>query len=108
MATSTAIQKILKDLRSAIDQGKIYVYPRLKYKTTIARLGLTSQDVEDEIYTLTEQHYHKGPMVDRDYPASDHLWVFKKRIEGEMIYIKFLVAYQQDGTVEVISFHLDE
>ena len=46
-------------------------------------------------------------MLDDKFPKSDHLWVFKKRIEGEMIYIKFLVAYQQDGSVQVLSFHLD-
>lgn len=107
VATSKAIQKILEDLRSAIDQKKIFVYPRSSYKNTITQLGLTHPDVLDELYTLEERHYHKGPMLDDKFPKSDHLWVFKKRIEGEMIYIKFLVAYQQDGSVQVLSFHLD-
>ena len=107
VATSTAIQKILQDLRSAIDQKNYTIYPRSEYKNTLAKLGLTPGDALDEIYTLEEQHYYKGPMIDRDFPKSDHLWVFKKRIEGEVVYIKFLVAYQHDRNVQVISFHLD-
>jgi hypothetical protein len=47
-------------------------------------------------------------MVDMDDMKSDHLWVFKKRIDGEVIYIKFKVVYQENGEVRVVSFHIAE
>ena len=70
-------------MRSAIDRHKIVLAPRKKNMDTLARLGLTWQDAQDEIYSLTEADYHQGPMLDRNDTTSDHLWVFKKRIDGE-------------------------
>lgn len=107
VATSTAIQKILEDLRSAIDQKNYSIYPRKEFSDTLTRLGITRLDALDEIYTLEEKHYHKGPAIDYEFPKSDRVWVFKKRIAGEIVYIKFLVAYQHDREAQVISFHLD-
>ena len=108
MATPAAINKILADMRSAIEQNKFHPIPRRKNMITLAQLGLTWQDAKAEIYSLTEHNYPSGPMIDRDDPRSDHLWVFKKRIESELLYIKFKVTYQTNGEVRVLSFHIDE
>ena len=108
MGSPDAITKILSDMRSAIDRHKIVLAPRKKNMDTLARLGLTWQDAQDEIYSLTEADYHQGPMLDRNDTTSDHLWVFKKRIDGEVIYIKFKVVYQENGEVRVVSFHIAE
>ena len=70
--------------------------------------GLTWEDAKAEIYTLTTDDYFQGPSVDRNFPTSDRLWVFKKKIDGESIYIKFKVLYMEDGSVRVVSFHIDE
>ena len=75
---------------------------------TLAQLGLTWQDAKDEIYALTPQEYFKGPEIDRDFPSSDRFWIFKKRIEKNVVYIKFKVLYQEDGSVKFVSFHIDE
>lgn len=64
--------------------------------------------VKEEIYDLKEEDYKSGPSVDRDDPSSDHFWVFKKKVDGNSIYIKFKVLYQKDGGVRVVSFHIDE
>ncbi len=105
---SAAIQKILADMRTAIDSNKFQLVPRKKNMDTLAKLGLTWKDAKDEIYTLTENEYRRGPMLDRDEPSSDHFWEFKKRIDGDIIYIKFKVLYQEDGRVKLVSFHIDD
>lgn len=108
MASVGEIRKILLDVRSAIDSGKFIPINRRKNLETLARLGITWLDAKAEIYELQERHYHRGPVTDRDIPESDLLWIFKKNVLGEIIYIKFKVIYQEDGQVKVISFHLDE
>lgn len=104
---SVAIQKVLKDLRFAIDHGKFYPIDRFKNSQTLSSLGISWEDAKAEIYTLTAADYHCGPKVDRDRPESDHLWEFKKRINGDVIYIKFKILYQTNGSIRVISFHFD-
>ena len=108
MASREEINKILTDMRYAIDQNKFIPIQRRKNLDTLAQLGLTWQDAKDEIYTLTDREYIKGPETDWDRPSTDSLWIFKKRIESDMIYIKFKVQYQEDGSIKLVSFHLDE
>lgn len=103
-----AIQKILKDMRDAIDNGKFYPIDRDKNMRTLALLGIPWEVAKEEIYELTEADYFCGPKVDRDYPTTDFLWEFKKDIDGHIIYIKFKVLYQEDGGVRVLGFHLDK
>lgn len=107
MDFSIAIQKVLSDVRTAIDDGKFQPINRGKNRCTLSQLGLTWQDAKNEIYELTEQNYHSGPMTDRDNPQSDRFWVFKKNIDGNIIYIKFKVMYLEDQRVKVVSFHID-
>ncbi|MBQ9932659.1 MAG: type II toxin-antitoxin system MqsR family toxin [Ruminiclostridium sp.] len=108
MATSDLIKKTLTDVKTAIDSGKFQPISRLKNRNTLAQLGLTWEDAKSELYELEEADYHTGPMVDNDDFDSDFFWVFKKRVSGEMIYIKFKILYQEDGRVKVVSFHIDE
>lgn len=105
---SAAIQKILSDMRSAIDCNEFQLIPRKKNMDTLAKLGLTWEDAKSEIYTLSEKEYRRGPMLDLDDPGSDHFWEFKKRVDNETIYIKFKVLYKEDGSVKLVSFHIDE
>jgi len=108
VATSDLIKKTLTDVKTAIDSGKFQPISRLKNRNTLAQLGLTWEDAKSELYELEEADYHTGPMVDNDDFDSDFFWVFKKRVSGEMIYIKFKILYQEDGRVKVVSFHIDE
>ena len=105
---SAAIQKVLADMRLAIDSNKFQFVPRKKNMDTLAKLGLTWQDAKAEIYTLSEREYRRGPMLDTADYSSERFWEFKKRVEGEVIYIKFKVLYQDDGSVRLVSFHIDE
>ena len=74
---------------------------------TLAQLGITWQHAFNEMYELTSSDYHAGPEQDRDFPDSDSLWVFKKVVNGQIIYIKFKVMYQQNGETKIVSFHID-
>ena len=107
MSYPAGVSNVLADMRQAIAAGKFLPINRVKNLQTLAQLGLSWDDVKDEIYTLQESHYHRGPMIDRDNPASDHLWEFKKVVCGQLIYIKFKVLYAVDGSVKVVSFHID-
>lgn len=102
------IEKILSDIRLAIDEGKFQPIERGKNKYTLSMLGISWDDVKSEIYELTATEYFQGPEVDRDDPHSDRFWMFKKSIDGQVIYIKFKVLYMKDGRVKVVSFHLDQ
>lgn len=108
MASSAEIQVVLEDMRKAIDSERFLPINRKKNLDTLAHLGITWKDAKNEIYGLKETDYCKGPIIDRDSPSSDRFWVFKIRIESDMIYIKFKIVYQGDGHVRVVSFHLDE
>ena len=105
---SAAIQKVLSDMRTAIDSNKFQPVDRKKNLDTLAKMGITWSDAKDAIYTLTEQEYRRGPMLDMDDIPSDHFWEFKKRVDNETIYVKFKVLYQEDGRVKLVSFHIDE
>lgn len=102
------VQKILSDMRYAIDNKKFYPINRRKNLDTLAHLGISWDAAKEEIYDLKEEDYKSGPSVDRDDPSSDHFWFFKKKVDGNSIYIKFKVLYQKDGGVRVVSFHIDE
>lgn len=102
------IDRILDDMRSAIDVGMVTTVDRRKNLMTLARLGLTWEDVKEEMYELSRSDYVSGPSTDRDRPTADKLWVFKKCVLGEKIYIKFKIEYQIDNNLKVLSFHIDE
>ena len=107
MPTQMEIESILSDMRQAIKSNRCFLVPRKANQDTLAQLGITSKDAFDEIYHLTYRDYYSGPMTDRDQPDTDSLWVFKKAIEGEIIYIKFKIEYQKNKTAKFLSFHID-
>ena len=106
-ALITDIIKILTDMRNAIDNHKYNPVKRKKNLDTLAILGITWSDAIEEIYSLTSSDYDSGPEIDRNRPLGDSLWVFKKNVYGNLIYIKFKVEYQENGDVKVLSFHID-
>ena len=108
LAPKQQINKVLSDMRTAIDQAKFLPVCRKKNMQTLASLGLTWVDARSEIYSLQVADYFKGPEIDRDYPTTDKFWIFKKNVLGKVIYIKFKILYQSTGQVKLVSFHIDE
>ena len=107
-SSQTVVEKVLSDMKDAIRNGRFYFVERTKNMNTLAELGILIHDVWDELLELDYTNYISGPETDRDDPFSDPLWIFKRTICDHMIYIKYKVEYQDDGTVKVISFHIDE
>lgn len=102
------VEAFLEEMRVAIKFGKVNFVDRPKNMNTLTKLGWMPEDAIDEIETLTYDEYKNGPEIDRKYPTSDKLWVFKKEIEGENFYIKLKVEHQVDDSLRVLSFHFDE
>lgn len=108
MAPLADIEDILADVRIALDNNNFLPVPRRKNIKTLSMLGLSWEDAKAEVYDLTANNYFQGPEVDRDCPHTDPFWMFKKSIDGQIIYIKFKVLYSTDILVKLVSFHLDE
>lgn len=101
------VELVLEDLCKAIRNKRCIPTERKINSDTLALLGWMWDDVFDELKKLTFADYVAGPVEDRDYPLDDDLWIFKRIIQGYAIYIKFKVRYLSDGSVLVISFHID-
>lgn len=107
MLSQQDIELVLSDMRQAIRSNCCFLVPRKDNLNTLAQLGISSKDAFEEIIQLTYTDYFQGPMTDRDRPTEDALWVFKKTIQNEVVYIKFKIEYQKDGGAKFISFHID-
>lgn len=107
-ATKEQIEKVLEDARNAIDNKRVVPVDRKKNINTLAMLGLVWEDALEEIYTLNATHYNRGPFTDRDFPADDCFWEFKKSVLGHIIYIKFKIRYLNDQAILIQIFHFDE
>jgi len=78
--------------------------PRKSIRPTLLKLGLTKQNVEEILLSLSVKDYCKGPEDDRDRPGE--LWFFGKNIKGCDIYIKLKVACIDGSKIaKCISFH---
>lgn len=107
-ATKDEVEKVLEDMRWALDNGKTSPIDRAKNINTLTQLGITWSVAKRTLYSLTSRDYISGPDVDRDYPDSDRFWKFRKKLSGEYIYIKFKVLYQVDGSLKIVSYHIDD
>ena len=85
MHDSELIEAYIKKVRS-ID--RIYFVDSKKNQTTRFLLRWTVEDMENAIKGIELCHYVKGPEPDRDPIFGGNVWVFKRIIDGHMIYIK--------------------
>lgn len=102
-----AIDETLRKMRDAIDQKNFYAEERMKNLKTLAILGYTKEAMIDEIYELTADEYLSGPCPDTDYPRDAPFWMFKKVIDGKLIYIKFKIRESEGGRTHFTSYHID-
>lgn len=105
---STLCEQALSRMREAIGAGRYQVDDRDKNIRTLSKLGIVWRDALDEVLELTKDNYYEGPLVDYQNENSDMYWVFKKVVSEKPIYIKFKIIYEQDGTLYLKSFHIDE
>jgi len=102
------VEKVLADMRSALDAGKVAIVNRQKTNQTLIDLNLTVKDMIAELKALTYDNYCSGPEIDRDRKEADKLWIFKIQYDSTIIYVKFKIEHMVNGSVKVLSFHIDE
>lgn len=106
-ASRLEIDSFLELVREAIACKNYTFVGRKKNMQSMAQYGLLFQDILDAIDELTYLNYIKGPDLDHDPSESDHIWVFKKSIDGNKFYIKIKIIIC-DSSLRIISFHIDE
>jgi hypothetical protein len=98
------VVNFLKELKEAIGKNRLRPVRRQDYQKSLISLGLTREQCEQEVLTLTSENYCKGPEHDFDYPGE--LWIFGKIIGGQEIYIKLKIVYvASEKFAKLISFH---
>ena len=82
-----------------------YFVQREENKNTLAKLGISVDDLTACILSLSCSDFHKGPENDRD-GSKGEVWVFRHPIDGCSIYIKLkLFQKAEQDYVNIISFH---
>lgn len=85
--------------------GWIFSTAKGKNLDTLTKLEMTIEDVKKEILSLSVMDYCAGPL--KDPKIRGDVWIFKKVIQGEEIYIKLkLWGDKKDVSVRVLSFHI--
>ena len=86
----------LRKVKAAIVSGQAFLAHRAKNMETLAELGFVDEDAFAEIATLRPTQF-----ANTDWERGRAADVYKKRIQGQLIYIKF---FMENGLV-VLSFH---
>lgn len=106
MVSARELRAFLSRVHGAISQCKYRILEyRQNYLDTVAQLGITEQDVIDDIEALTER---ENWIADRDdnpnFPGL--VWICKKHLHGEVIYIKLKIPPRSDQLI-IMSYHID-
>ncbi len=99
------VAKFLKEFKEIATKGRgIDFIGRRKNLESLASLGLTKRNSEDEILNLSVADYCAGPKPDKDRPGE--IWEFGKIIEAKMVYIKLKIGGgRSEKIAKCISFH---
>ena len=95
-----------------VDVGKLIV-PGMKDANSktgkcVSSLGFTASDILAVMKSLTVADYSDGPLAD-DKGRPHDLWVFGKRVQCGLVYIKFAVFYENGAVIGIcVSFHVPE
>ena len=104
----TEIDRFLEQVRCAIDSGNTQILDRRsKYMSTLSQLGITAEDVWDDIYHLSPKDQWRQDN-DRDSRYPGFVWITKKRLHGERLYIKLKIKSDPKGQLLVLSYHIDK
>ena len=84
-------------------QMKFTFVHRKKNMESLYQLGVTIDDVKNEIFKLTLRNYISGPSKDKDR-AIGNMWIFGTAINDFEIYIKLSDNFNY-SIAKCISFH---
>ena len=102
------VEAFLREMFTLYDAGMVEAIERQETKPTLMMLGLTPQDAMDEVRNLHVDEYWSGPEdeIDQGRPPGD-IWVFKRKICGNIIYIKIKINTKRNMLI-FVSFHTDK
>lgn len=80
---------------------------RRSYRRTIAALGITDDDVMDDIMNLSwDENWTKEK--DKNSSFGGYVWQCKKILHNNKIYIKLKIKVEENGKLLIMSYHFDE
>ena len=108
---SQNVEDFLSECRELIGQRKVSPNPDAeatrKRRETLDKLGYNIPAMLQEIKELSPSDLNKGPEKDHNYP-NEVVWMFKKEINGLIIYIKIKIRQIPTGkNLFITSFHID-
>jgi hypothetical protein len=101
------VHQFLIEFKSLILEKGLIVTERMVNRDLLLELGLTKEQREEIVCSLSVLDYSSGPIRDEYKPG--HYWVFGKQVEGSEVYIKLKIAGSAGEEYAVcISFHKSE
>jgi hypothetical protein len=101
----SGVVKFLIEFKKIMVTGRgLDIVPRRENLDALSDLGLTRNNLKEEILALSVQDYCEGPEPDKDRPGE--IWIFGKQVAGKEIYIKLKIAQVgKEKIAKCLSFH---
>lgn len=109
------VRKILNSSSFNINKNFLFIRFRASYSdnnlhtndSTLIDLEYNTQDVVNEIKSLTTEHY-KETFIDNQPGKINPFYCFIKTINNKQVYIKFKIKEKNNKQVLCVSFHFAE
>lgn len=101
--------KLLHKMKTLINNGyKRFAYRKDRdYIQELLDIGITENDAWQEILTLSSKNYYPN-YKDFDSKIGEDALIFKKYINGYIVYIKLKLEQYNNSEITVcLSFHID-
>lgn len=101
-------RRFLLSFKEAVTAGSgIDLVPRKGTLLTLQFLGLTKQNLEEIVLSLSVADYCSGPELDRD--RGGEVWVFGAGVGDYEVYIKLKLAASSGQKIpKCLSFHISK
>jgi hypothetical protein len=94
----------LRNFKDLMVKSRLRPVNRKDHQKSLASLGLTREDAEREILSLTVENYCRGPEPDKSFGGE--IWEFGKFIGGHEVYMKLKIREVCSEKFAIcISFH---
>lgn len=100
-------ERFIEKVRAALDSKNYrYIGKPQKLRATITQLGITPDDVIDDIRSLTaEDPWTKEP--DNQFQFPGDVWICIKQLRGHPMYIKLKFKPDNDDFLLIFSYHFE-
>ena len=98
------VRSFLIEFKKIVSSHRVYIIQRRVNKEALTELGLTRENVKDEILSLSVADYCSGPEADKDRPGD--IWVFGINIDEKEVYLKLKIVEKDEIKIATcISIH---